>query len=1087
MRKYLIYLALPIAIAALVALRMGAAMLAGPAPRVALELRGGTGAEADAFLAEALARAGYALAPEAAGGRPRLFALDRPFDAWGEGTAAGGPFHPLLDEARDAALNGAAVMIGYACLAGTERPELRAELAAWAGVGAPLWAGRYFADLGSDEAPARLKAAWEAAAGRAWEFTGPGVALEGLGERSGAVVVLRRGAELSPRFLELAGEAGGVRVQALWGASFVICGEGSGEARVAAVGAELGAFEGARAAAFPKAEVVVSAAFGLTELGRAALAAAGVPERFPILTRRPYGRGTAWVAAADVLSSGAFRPTVGPASSPSARAAMVLDEPTDPYARAAKVAVPFIKAAADAATAAAEGRRDSGGTARDYADGGDPPGAARFRAGRRYLERSLEGGAWEPWFVKAVNYGPAEPGRWFAEAPRDEASYALTIAAMSAAGFDALRVYTLLPPAFYRALAAWNLSGARPLYLIQEIWLDEDAPGHDLADPAFVAAYLEESDRVIDAIFGRASIAERRLRAWGEYGADLSPWLAAVLVGRELLPEEIEATRKARPGAPYDGALIRSSGGAAEAVLARMADRAAARLSERGSAGVPLGFVSWPTLDPLYHPSDWVAGASRPPYNDREEFDFSALAAGPGWPAGIFAAYHIYPNYPDFMTRSARYEPEPEPERERAAERAAAEPASQAGRFLSPAVVRGVADYGAAAARYRAYLDELLAALPPMPLFVAEFGLATGYGAARLHPEGWDHGGLSEADQARGLVELFKAIAEAGAAGGAVFQWADEWAKKTWTSEPFMIPYERHPLWHNVVDPEQNYGVVAWEARPTGSADAGAGLGVPEAAASEPGVLSIGYDPAFLRVRVAVPGSEGAADGLALSLGLDLVPGAGGERRLYPGGPEAPIGAEFLVRVDMAAGTLRGARLLAHADYNRGGGRLSPTPSELGGFTRMLSLVNPAVSARDGRFYPSLWEDGGELPLGPGGLAELGPDGYLELRLPWSRLNAADPSSRRWLLDPRPDPSSAGRDGLRTIELDELRAWGHWRGSAPDGAARGEPFAFVPGRAEALSFRLSGWEGLTFRPRPKAAFEALAGFLPGWEPEPVRP
>lgn len=1047
MRKYLIYLALPIAITAFVSLRLGAAQPAGPAPRIAVELRGGSGAEAGAFLVEAVASAGYAVSSAADGGLPRLFALDRPLDAWGERTAAGGPFHPLLDEARDAALSGAAVLVGYACLAGTERPELRAETASWTGLGAPLWAGSYYEDLGSDEPPRRLKAAWEAAAGRAWAFSGPGVALEGLGERSGRVVVLRRGVELAPRFLELSGEAGGVRVQALWGGRFVIGGDRYGES--AAVG---DAFDEARASAFPKAEALVNAAFGLTEAGRAALAAEGVPERFPVLTRRPYGRGAVLAAAADVLSSGAFRPALGPARSPSARAAMALDEPTDPYARAAKVAVPFVKAAADAAA-----DREVGS-----------PGAARFRAGSRYFERSLGGGGWEPWFVKAVNYGPAEPGRWFGEAPRDEASYALSIAAISAAGFDALRVYTLLPPAFYRALAAWNLSGARPLYLIQEVWLDEEAPGHDLGEPAFVAEYLDESDRVIDAILGAASIAERRLRAWGEYRVDLSPWLAAVLVGRELLPEEIEATRRARPGDPYDGALIRSSGGAAEAVLARMADRAAARLAERGSPGVPLGFVSWPTLDPLSHPSDWAVGSARPPYNDREDFDFFALAAGSAWPAGIFAAYHIYPNYPDFMTRSARYEPE----------RTGAEPAPQAGRFLPPAVVRGVADHGAAATRYRAYLEELLAALPPMPLFVAEFGLATGYGAARLHPEGWDHGGLSEADQARGLVALFEAIAEAGAAGGAAFQWADEWAKKTWTSEPFMIPYDRHPLWHNAVDPEQNYGIVAWEARPAGSGDPGDAASGPSAGAPERGGLRISYDPAFLIIRIAAPEPVGGAEGISLSLGLDLAPGASGERRLYPGGPEAPIGAEFLLRAELKGGTLSAARLLVHADYNRGGGRLSPTASDFGGFTRMLSLVNPAIAARDGRFYPSLWEDASELPLGPGGLAEYKAEGYLEFRLPWSRLNVADPSSRRLLLDARPDPASAGRDGLRTIELDELRVWGHWRG---------DTVAFIPGRDEAYAFSMPAWEELAYRHRPKAAFAALAEFLPGWNPRLIRP
>ena len=47
---------------------------------------------------------------------------------------------------------------------------------------------------------------------------------------------------------------------------------------------------------------------------------------------------------------------------------------------------------------------------------------------------------------------------------------------------------------------------------------------------------------------------------------------------------------------------------------------------------------------------------------------------------------------------------------------------------------------------------------------------------------------------------------------GIIFEWMDEWAKKTWTTEPYMIPYDRHILWHNTIDPEQNYGILALES-----------------------------------------------------------------------------------------------------------------------------------------------------------------------------------------------------------------------------------------------------------------------------------
>ena len=64
------------------------------------------------------------------------------------------------------------------------------------------------------------------------------------------------------------------------------------------------------------------------------------------------------------------------------------------------------------------------------------------------------------------------------------------------------------------------------------------------------------------------------------------------------------------------------------------------------------------------------------------------------------------------------------------------------------------------------------------------------------------------------IARMTDAIVREAYAGAIVFEWIDEWAKKTWSTENYMIPYERHVLWHNVLDPEQNYGLMAVEAKP---------------------------------------------------------------------------------------------------------------------------------------------------------------------------------------------------------------------------------------------------------------------------------
>ena len=57
-------------------------------------------------------------------------------------------------------------------------------------------------------------------------------------------------------------------------------------------------------------------------------------------------------------------------------------------------------------------------------------------------------------------------------------------------------------------------------------------------------------------------------------------------------------------------------------------------------------------------------------------------------------------------------------------------------------------------------------------------------------------------------ARLTREIHEAGLAGGIVFSWLDEWFKHTWVTIDLEQPAERTRLWHNVMDAEQNYGLL---------------------------------------------------------------------------------------------------------------------------------------------------------------------------------------------------------------------------------------------------------------------------------------
>src|SRR2546426_11376199 len=57
-------------------------------------------------------------------------------------------------------------------------------------------------------------------------------------------------------------------------------------------------------------------------------------------------------------------------------------------------------------------------------------------------------------------------------------------------------------------------------------------------------------------------------------------------------------------------------------------------------------------------------------------------------------------------------------------------------------------------------------------------------------------------------ARLTREVRAAGAAGGVLFAWLDEWFKHTWVTIDLEVPAERRRLWHNMEDAEQHYGLM---------------------------------------------------------------------------------------------------------------------------------------------------------------------------------------------------------------------------------------------------------------------------------------
>ena len=710
---------------------------------------------------------------------------------------------------------------------------------------------------------------------------------------------------------------------------------------------------------------------------------------------------------------------------------------------------------------------------------------ARLRVDARVGNRVFEvpvGGAWQPIWLKGVNIGAALPGKHPSEFPPDDGTYQQWLQLAADMGANTVRVYTIHPPHFYRALAQWNRANpGRPLWLIHGVWT-ELPPGRleeQYDDPAWRGEYRDEAKRVVDVLHGQASVEPRPGHAGGFYDVDVSAWVLAYITGREWEPYSVLAYSKRHPERTrYQGRFIETAGGnATETWLAEEADFVLDYEVATYNTIRPVAYTNWPTLDPLRHPTEssrdedkrlrkWsVPEESREYDNDAIGLDATRMRPTAANPAGTFASYHAYPYYPDFMV-------------------------------LDPGYARARSPEGPS--NYYGYLRELVEYHGSMPVVIAEYGVPSSRGNAHWQPQGWHHGGHSETDQAAINARLTRDIHAAGSAGALLFAVIDEWFKKNWVVIDFEQPLERNRLWLNVLDAEQNYGILAMRA---GHRDSTITIDGDPADWSNRGQTWASFHPdpgltAPLRVRDFRVRSDEAYVYLRLDVGaidwargrylvgIDTHRSDLGGFRLPRTGTRCPIGLEFVL--DLTGPN--DSQLLIDRPYNlyrtaplRG----SDPPRTMQVYNRPWNSVahddlrwdtlrvetNRARIGRDGTVYPAIVYERNRLRhdrQSNHSLADWFADpatGTIEIRLGWGMLQVLDPSSRLVLrgMDQGGSPAGVVTDGFNFVVAS-------YDPASP--AAGGTRLGCGPGSAPFL-YRWPGWEMPAWHQELKPLFDSM--------------
>jgi hypothetical protein len=294
-----------------------------------------------------------------------------------------------------------------------------------------------------------------------------------------------------------------------------------------------------------------------------------------------------------------------------------------------------------------------------------------------------------------------------------------------------------------------------------------------------------------------------------------------------------------------------------------------------------------------------------------------------------------------------------------------------------------------------------------MPVVISEYGVPSSRGNAHVQPQGWNHGGHSEAAQAAIDARLTRDIHAAGAAGAGLFALIDEWFKKNWIVIDFEQPLERNRLWLNALDAEQNYGLIAMRAGARDSAITIDGAGsdwrargrwyaAPNDSALPAPLrlreLRVTHDEAYVYLRLTV-GAIDWARGRYL-IGISTIGDSLGDWQLPYTGTRSPVGLEFVVDLADPADS----RVLVDSPYNLY--KRVPITGSRPPVT--IVRVQPAVPQRAERGWAIRYAVGGDEPPPPGARRD--------------RLSGTDLRSQS-----APLRAAAGDDARRLVRRPDLR------------------------------------------------------------------
>jgi tetratricopeptide (TPR) repeat protein len=664
-----------------------------------------------------------------------------------------------------------------------------------------------------------------------------------------------------------------------------------------------------------------------------------------------------------------------------------------------------------------------------------------FRTNGDFFEaKDLE--QWRRVFWKGVNLTAASPGHWVSNPPADFETYSTWLQMMVDMNCNVVRLYTLCSPAFYQALKAHNEQNEKKIWLFQEVWLHVRDPffhieqeAFNLYDPSLTKDFKNEITEIVDVLHGRADVPKRKGRIAGIYTADVSDYVCGIGLGKEVETYIAAETNEKNPDKTnYSGQYISLPyGNPTECWFAEMCDFCVGYEMSKYNSQHPLTVVNAPQFDTLRHPSEatfeeqhrWekIYGLPEFPFsridfeNDLVELDITKYTTSSEYKAGLFACFHNYPHWPDFIWADAKY----------------AEAEDQYG--PNP---------------FFGYLKELKEAHPNFPLLLGEYGVSTSWYPVYNTIHSIDQGGYNYEEQSDLVIRFTKNAFDLKYAGALVFEWQDEWWHTSVNLNNFMNT-DLKPFWFNVLDGEANYGIESYIAEPPIPLLRGEKSDWKKAVSIssdsifnilEKGQIKKVYaysDFAFLYLRMDIKLWENGTwpEDIEYLIALSTYPGKFGAKIIPVTDLKIEDGINFLIHLR----SNHKATIQIAKNYNPhewmempailGGKTLwrkQGLPQKLVEYAPFENIYLPTQTyhiGRDGTIFPALYSNWS--PLQYGSADNLSPEfnshaawhvdekkGMIEIRIPWLSMFVIDPPTHSVLADLLPGGHDFGSPIIET-------------------------------------------------------------------------